>query len=57
MYVHFIICIFLFQTDEVEIYMGDENACIFKYVQQLRVQGGSNGRSERLKRIWEPTYM
>lgn len=44
-------------TDEVEIYMGDENACIFKYVQQLRVQGGSNGRSERLKRIWEPTYI
>ncbi|XP_014790157.1 E3 ubiquitin-protein ligase HECTD1 [Octopus bimaculoides] len=43
--------------DEIEIYMGEENACIFKYVQQLRVQGGSNGRSERLKRIWEPTYI
>ncbi|XP_074662874.1 E3 ubiquitin-protein ligase HECTD1-like [Tubulanus polymorphus] len=39
-----------------EIYLKDSHDTIFKYVQQLMIQGPSSSRSERLKRIWEPTY-
>lgn len=42
---------------EEEIVLEGSNVCIFRYVQRLLAMGASAGRSERLRRIWEPTYM
>ncbi|XP_064604069.1 LOW QUALITY PROTEIN: E3 ubiquitin-protein ligase HECTD1-like [Liolophura sinensis] len=39
-----------------EVLLTENNSCIFKYIQQLLVQGQSTGRTERIKRVWEPTY-
>ncbi|CAH1802965.1 unnamed protein product, partial [Owenia fusiformis] len=39
-----------------EIYLDNPHATIFRYVQQLMCDGPTQGRAERLKRIWEPTY-
>ncbi|XP_064621516.1 E3 ubiquitin-protein ligase HECTD1-like isoform X2 [Lineus longissimus] len=41
---------------DTEIYLRDGHATIFKYVQQLMIQGAIGNRGDRLKRIWEPTY-
>lgn len=41
---------------DIEISLDDPNATLFKYIQQLTLLGPLNGRSDRLKRIWEPTY-
>ncbi|KAK7103616.1 E3 ubiquitin-protein ligase HECTD1-like isoform X2 [Littorina saxatilis] len=42
-------------TDEAVI-LEEGPCCIFRFVQQLLASGPLNGRSERLRRIWEPTY-
>ncbi|PVD26171.1 hypothetical protein C0Q70_13840 [Pomacea canaliculata] len=42
---------------EEEIVLEGSNVCIFRYVQRLLAMGASAGRSERLRRIWEPTYI
>ncbi|KAK3576282.1 hypothetical protein CHS0354_036017 [Potamilus streckersoni] len=42
---------------EEDICLTDENACIFSYLQQLLAMGSVNNRTERHKRIWEPTYV
>ncbi|XP_052267734.1 E3 ubiquitin-protein ligase HECTD1-like isoform X2 [Dreissena polymorpha] len=39
-----------------DVALVDDHACIFSYIQQLLVSGSAANRSERLKRIWEPTY-
>ncbi|CAF5224517.1 unnamed protein product, partial [Rotaria magnacalcarata] len=36
--------------------MDDSDATIFKYIQQLIQPFPSSQRSERIKRIFEPTY-
>lgn len=41
---------------DIEISLDDPNATLFKYIQQLTLMGPLNGRADRLKRIWEPTY-
>ncbi|KAL8608279.1 hypothetical protein ACOMHN_042146 [Nucella lapillus] len=41
---------------EDEVTLDSTHSCIFKYVQLLLAQGTHNGRFERLRRIWEPTY-
>ncbi|CAF0873085.1 unnamed protein product [Rotaria sordida] len=41
---------------EIDIEMDDPDAAIFKYVQQLIRPFPSSQRSERIKRIFEPTY-
>ncbi|CAF4558329.1 unnamed protein product, partial [Rotaria sp. Silwood2] len=41
---------------EIDIEMDDPDATIFKYVQQLIKPFPSSQRSERIKRIFEPTY-
>lgn len=42
---------------EVEILLDNPQATVFSYVQALVLHGmtGTN-RSERLRRVWEPTY-
>ena len=47
---------FFSQIGDDDVCLVEENACIFKYLQQLLVVGSSANRQERLKRIWEPTY-
>ncbi|XP_050406417.1 E3 ubiquitin-protein ligase HECTD1 isoform X3 [Patella vulgata] len=42
--------------NDEEFQLTDGNACIFKYIQTLLLQGSSSGRTERLRRVWEPTY-
>ncbi|XP_041351620.1 E3 ubiquitin-protein ligase HECTD1-like isoform X2 [Gigantopelta aegis] len=42
-------------NEEIQLTTG--NACIFKYVQELLTLGSTAGRSDRMRRIWEPTYM
>ncbi|ESO05310.1 hypothetical protein HELRODRAFT_111260 [Helobdella robusta] len=47
-------------ADEIEIALEDREASIFKYVQNLVIQSSapsSNNKQDRLKRIWEPTYI
>ncbi|CAF3926904.1 unnamed protein product, partial [Rotaria magnacalcarata] len=41
---------------EIDIEMDDSDATIFKYIQQLIQPFPSSQRSERIKRIFEPTY-
>ncbi|XP_076442551.1 E3 ubiquitin-protein ligase HECTD1-like isoform X4 [Babylonia areolata] len=41
---------------EDEVTLDTAHSCIFKFVQQLLAQGAQNGRCERMRRIWEPTY-
>ncbi|KAF6040204.1 HECTD1 [Bugula neritina] len=41
---------------DIEVPLDDPNSTIFKYVQTLSLMGPLNGRMERLKRIWDPTY-
>lgn len=41
---------------DIEISLDDPNTTLFKYVQQLTLSGPLQGRADRLKRIWEPTY-
>ena len=41
---------------ENDIEMNDPDATIFKYIQQLIKPFPSSQRSERIKRIFEPTY-
>lgn len=41
---------------DVEISLDDPNTTLFKYIQQLTLHGPLQGRADRLKRIWEPTY-
>ncbi|XP_033735284.1 E3 ubiquitin-protein ligase HECTD1-like isoform X2 [Pecten maximus] len=42
--------------EDGEVCLGHEKSCIFKYIQKLLTQGPASNRTERLKRIWEPTY-
>ncbi|XP_021359960.1 E3 ubiquitin-protein ligase HECTD1-like [Mizuhopecten yessoensis] len=42
--------------EDGEVCLGQEKSCIFKYIQKLLTQGPASNRTERLKRIWEPTY-
>ena len=41
---------------DIEIPLEDPNATLFKYIQQLTLMGPLNGRADRLKRTWDPTY-
>ena len=41
---------------EEEVTLEGAHSCVFKFVQLLLAQGALSGRSERLRRIWEPTY-
>ena len=41
-----------------DIILSESNATIFKYVQQLLSQSATGaGKTEKFKRIWEPTYV
>ncbi|RUS87649.1 hypothetical protein EGW08_004572 [Elysia chlorotica] len=42
--------------NDEEVVLTDSNACIFKFIQELLAKGQPQGRAERMKRIWEPTY-
>ncbi|GFR99092.1 E3 ubiquitin-protein ligase HECTD1, partial [Elysia marginata] len=42
--------------NDEEVVLTDSNACIFKFIQELLARGQPQGRAERMKRIWEPTY-
>ena len=44
------------QVADVEIPLEEASATIFRHVQLLISQSASTGKSERFKRIWEPTY-
>ena len=46
----------MFQVTDEEVCLIEGKACIFKYLQQLLVMGSSANKTERLKRIWEPSY-
>ena len=45
------------QMSDSEILFDDPSATIFKYVQQLLSQTQGTAKGEKLKRIWEPTYV
>ncbi|XP_012942946.1 E3 ubiquitin-protein ligase HECTD1 isoform X2 [Aplysia californica] len=42
-------------SDE-DVVLNSSRACIFKFIQELLGKGAVTGRTERMKRIWEPTY-
>uniref|UniRef100_K1RA79 E3 ubiquitin-protein ligase n=1 Tax=Magallana gigas TaxID=29159 RepID=K1RA79_MAGGI len=42
--------------ENIEVCLGSDESCIFKYIQKLLVHGMSGNRNERIRRIWEPTY-
>jgi hypothetical protein len=47
---------YVLQLEENEVVLTEDKQCIFKFIQKLLIQGGSGSKSERLRRIWEPTY-
>lgn len=47
---------YVLQLEESEVVLTEDKQCIFKFIQKLLIQGGSGSKSERLRRIWEPTY-
>ena len=42
--------------DDTEIPLAGTQATIFKYIQVLISQTAGPGKTEKFKRIWEPTY-
>ncbi|KAK2190392.1 hypothetical protein NP493_82g04009 [Ridgeia piscesae] len=46
------------RMSDSDIILNESNATIFKYVQQLLSQSATGaGKTEKFKRIWEPTYV
>lgn len=42
--------------EDTEVVLTEDKQCIFRFIQKLLIQGGSGSKTERLRRIWEPTY-
>ena len=49
------VCELLFQFPDTETLLDSSDATIFRYVQMLLSQS-TCPKSDKLKRIWEPTY-
>ena len=41
---------------ETEVFLDSPRSTIFKYVQQLMSCALTQGRGDKYKRVWEPTY-
>ena len=46
----------LLQMNDEDIILNDNRSCIFKFVQTLLGKGAMTGRTDRMKRIWDPIY-
>lgn len=48
--------IHVFQLPDIEIPLSNPSATIFSYVQRVALTLGGT-KTERIRRVWEPTYM